>query len=332
VVCRPFSFRLFSGILAAALLFGVCALAKGGVEKARKGPPPKNGQSLEKIDQILKSLEIDLLLIQPDPAPSGGVNFGNGTAAILAPADAEAIARECRPAVKAAAPVVRARTRVVYRKKAWVPIYIYGTTPSFLDVRGWGIERGRRFTDRQVENGAGVCLLGQTLVNELFGTKNPLNQMIRVNNHPLKVVGILSRKGANVMGLDRDDVLLVPWTTLRDKVNGSTRADTKQDTNKSPSEGAKKAKSLKDLYPLPKPNKVFVAPPRVDQVVVKVASEKEIPGAIKKITALLRKRHHIARGEPDDFNIRDLSEMARALRSARELMKDKKPKKDGSRR
>jgi ABC-type antimicrobial peptide transport system permease subunit len=314
--------RLFSGILAAAVLFGACALAKGAPERPRKGPPPKKGLSRDKIDQILKSLELDLLLIQPGPAPSSAVNFGNGTATTLTPADAEAIARECRPMVRAAAPVVRARPRVVYRKKAWVPLSIYGTTPSFLDIRGWGIERGRRFTNREVKNGAGVCLLGQTLVNELFGKENPLNRVVRVNNHPLKVVGILSRKGANLMGLDQDDIMLAPWTTLRAKVNGSTKADSKQDTKKSPTEAAKKANSLKDLYPHPAPNQVYVMPPRVDQIVVKVAGEKEIPGAIKKITALLRKHHHIARGSRDDFNIRDMSEMARALRDARQLMKD----------
>ena len=330
MVCRTLPSRIFSGILAAAVLFGVCPLAKGGPEKARKGPPPKKGLSREKIDRILKSLDIDLLLILPGPAPSGGVKFGKVPATTLTPGDAEAIARECRPAVRAAAPVVSTRTRLVYRKKSWVPTYIYGTTPSFLNVRGWGIARGRRFTDREVKNGAGVCLLGQTLVHELFGKKNPVNQVIRVNNHPLKVVGVLSRKGANVMGLDQDDILVAPWTTVRDKVNPPTRADSKKGANQSPSEASKKANSLKDLYPRPAPNLLPVGPPRVDQIVVKVAGEKEIPGAIKKITALLRKRHHIARGEPDDFNIRDLSEMARALRSMRELMKDKEPRRKGN--
>jgi hypothetical protein len=209
---------------------------------------------------------------------------------------------------------------------AWVPLYIYGTTPSFLEVRGWGIERGRRFTDRDGKNGAGDCLLGQTLVKEWFGKENPLNQVIRVNNHSLKVVGILSRKGANLMGIDQDDLLLAPWKTVRDKINRSAKADTKQDANKPPSKAARKANRLNDLYP-PPPNQGTVASAGVDQIVVKVAGEKEIAGAIKKITALLRERHHIARGEPDDFNIRDMSEMARALRSRGNSMKDKEPRK-----
>jgi hypothetical protein len=331
VVGRTLPSRLVSGILAAAVLFGACALAQGASEKARKGPPPKKGLSRDRIDQLLKSLEIDLLLILPVPAPGGGVTFDGGTAATLTPADAEAIARECRPAVRAAAPVVRARTRVVYRKKAWVPLYVCGTTPAFLDVRGWGLERGRRFTDREVERGVGVCLLGQTLVTELFGKENPLGQVVRVNGHPFKVVGILSRKGGNLMGLDRDDILLAPWGALRDTVTGSTKADTTRHAAKSPAGAAKKANSLtdlsfKELYPQAAPSRVSAAFPRVDQVVVKVAGEEAIPGAVKKITALLRERHHIAPGMPDDFNIRDMTEMARALRRARERMEGKEPR------
>jgi hypothetical protein len=322
---------LSSGILAAAVLLGGIALAKGGPEKAPKGPPPKSGPSRDIIDQILKGLETDLLLIQPGLASSGGVNFGDGTATTLTPADAEAIARKYRPAVSAAAPVVRARTRVAYRTKAWVPVFIYGTTPTFLDVRGWGIERGRRFTDREAEGRAGVCLLGQTLVHELFGKEDPLNRVVRVNDHPLKVVGVLSRKGANLMGLDRDDILLAPWRAVRDKVNGSARTGSRQHATGSPTDAAEMASSLKDLYPQPAPNQVSAAAAGVGQIVVKVAGEKEVPGAIRKITALLRKRHHIAPGTPDDFTIRDMSEMARALRSARERMQGREPRKDDPR-
>ena len=280
-----------------------------GAMSTRDGRPARQSWAVPgQHDRMLKSLETDLLLIQP----SSGFNFGNDTTTILTPGDAEAIARECRPAVKAVAPVVRARTRVVYRKMGRVPLYTYGTSPSFLDARGWGLERGRPFTDREVKNGTSVCLLGQTLVHELFGNVNPLDQTVRVNNQPLKVVGILSRKGDNVMGLDQDDLLLAPWTTVKDKVNKPQQSSM---------DGPDAASTLDaPLYPQT-PSAASVVRPQVDQIVVKVAGEKEILAAVKQITALLRKRHHIGAGMPDDFNIRDMSEMARVLRSTQKLMK-----------
>src|SRR5215472_11855523 len=121
------------------------------------------------IQQTIKSMGANNLLVRPGTASSGGVSFGSGSVITLTPQDADAILREC-PAVDAVAPVVRARTQVVYGNRNWVPLYIYGTTPSFLDVRDWeDMEEGEPFTDRDVLGATKVCLLGQTLVRELFG-------------------------------------------------------------------------------------------------------------------------------------------------------------------
>src|SRR5205823_13047620 len=152
---------------------------------------------------------------------SGGVSFGSGSVITLTPQDAEAILRECRPAVSAVAPVVRARTQVVYGNRNWVPLYIYGTTPSFLEVRDWDqLEEGEPFTERDVLGGTKVCVLGQTLVRELFQGESPVGKEVRVQNVSFRVVGVLSRKGANMMGLDQDDILLAPWTTIKYRVAG----------------------------------------------------------------------------------------------------------------
>src|SRR5205085_1563214 len=146
------------------------------------------------VQQTIKSMGANNLLVQPGTASSGGVSFGSGTIVTLTPQDAEAISRDC-PAVSGVAPIVRARAQVVYGNKNWVPIYLYGTTPSFLDVRDWEqLEEGQPFTDRDVRNGNMVCLLGQTIVRELFGDESPLNKEIRVQNVSLKVVGVLTRK------------------------------------------------------------------------------------------------------------------------------------------
>src|SRR5262245_7381032 len=113
------------------------------------------------VKQTIASMGADNLLVQPGTASSGGVSFGSGSIITLTPQDADAILRECQPAVAAVAPVVRARTQVVYGNRNWVPVYIYGTTPSFLDVREWhDLDAGESFTDRDVLGGTKVCMLG----------------------------------------------------------------------------------------------------------------------------------------------------------------------------
>src|SRR5207253_6109476 len=131
------------------------------------------------VKQTIASMGANMLLVQPGTASSGGVTFGSGSVLTLTPADGDAILREC-PAVSNVAPVVRARTQVVYGNRNWVPLYIYGTTPSFLDVRDWqDLEEGGVFTDRDVRNGSKVCLLGQTLVRELFQNESPVGKEVR---------------------------------------------------------------------------------------------------------------------------------------------------------
>src|SRR3954449_10275592 len=135
------------------------------------------------MQQTIASMGANNLLVQPGTASSGGVSLGGGSVITLTPQDAEAILRECRPTVSAVAPVVRARTQVVYGNRNWVPMYIYGTTPAFLQVRDWeDLEEGETFTDRDVLGGTKVCVLGQTLVRELFGGESPIGKEVRVQN------------------------------------------------------------------------------------------------------------------------------------------------------
>src|SRR5260370_12011678 len=147
------------------------------------------GQGSKKaVAQTIQSMGANNLLIQPGTASSGGVSFGSGSIRTLTPADADAIARECQPAVASVAPIVRARTQVVYGNKNWVPLYIYGTTPSFLDVREWDLAEGRAFTDQEVNAGAEVCMIGQPILRELIGRQSPTVSGLRVMKNPMKRV------------------------------------------------------------------------------------------------------------------------------------------------
>src|SRR5437763_15557401 len=143
------------------------------------------GQGSKKaVARTIQSMGANNLLIQPGTASSGGVSFGSGSAMTLTPQDAFAIERECRSVVAGVAPVVRVRTQVVYGNKNWVPLYVYGTTPSFLDVRQWDTDQGRAFTNQEVNSSAEVCLVGQTIVRELFNGQSPLGHVVRINNDP----------------------------------------------------------------------------------------------------------------------------------------------------
>jgi ABC-type antimicrobial peptide transport system permease subunit len=284
------------------------------------------------VQKTIKSMGADNLLVQPGTAASGGVSFGSGSIVTLTPQDAEAISHEC-PAVTAVAPIVRARTQVVYGNRNWVPLYIYGTTPTFLEVREWqDLEEGEIFSDRDVRNGSKVCLLGQTLIKELFQGESPLGKEVRVQNVSFRVVGVLSRKGANMMGLDQDDILLAPWTTIKYRVAGVSattanqsavvKTDTTQQVN---SLSQLYPNTSGTLYPIPSPTQAADTPmpvrfTNVDQILVRAGSTPEIPLAIRQITELLHERHRIGAGQPDDFNIRDMTEMTKALASTSELM------------
>src|SRR5262249_24981289 len=134
------------------------------------------------IKKTIASMGANNLLVQPGTAASGGVSFGSGSVITLTPQDAEAGLRDCPPLANVP-PVVRVRTQVVYGNRNWVPLYIYGTTPSFLDVRDWtDLDEGEPFTDRDVRNGSKVCLIGRTLVRELFAGQSPVGKELRVQN------------------------------------------------------------------------------------------------------------------------------------------------------
>ena len=159
----------------------------------------------------------------------------------LTPQDAEAILNES-PAIKGSVPVVRARTQVIYGNRNWVPSFIYGTTPAWLDVREWGLAEGDMFTERDVRNASKVCVLGQRLVRELFQGENPIGKEVRVQNVSFRVVGVLTSKGANMMGMDQDDLLLAPWTTIKFRVTGSSATT----ANQSAGGGCLRVKHLHD--------------------------------------------------------------------------------------
>jgi macrolide transport system ATP-binding/permease protein len=291
--------------------------------------------SASAIQATIASMGANNLLILPGTASSGGVSFGAGSVMTLTPQDSEAILSEV-PSVRAAAPIVRARTQVIYGNRNWVPVFIYGTTPAYLDVREWGLAEGEPFTERDVRNASKVCLLGQRLVRELFQGESPIGQEVRVQNVSFRVIGVLSAKGANMMGIDQDDILLAPWTTIKFRVTGSSAATANQSagaTSSGSSSTSQAVNTLSQIYPSSQ-NKLYpeqsatqaadtplpVRFVNVDQIITAARSTREVPAAIKQVTQLLRERHRIRPGEPEDFSIRDMTEITRTFSATASTM------------
>jgi ABC-type antimicrobial peptide transport system permease subunit len=283
------------------------------------------------IQKSIASMGSNMIMIQPGTAASGGVSFGAGSVMTLTPADAEAVAQQC-PDVHAVAPAVTARTQVVYGNKNWVPFFVVGTTPDYLKIRNWTeLAQGDMFTDRDVLNANKVCVIGQTLARELFEGASPVGKEIRIKNVAFKVVGILSLKGANMMGMDQDDIIVAPWTAIKFRVTGTSLGNVNQSIAASTSSSS--VNSLKNLYPnaqlnlyplqsatqaadTPQPIRFI----NVDVILAMADSTQNIPAAVNQINVLLRERHHLRPEEPDDFSVRDMTEMIKTFTTTTSLM------------
>jgi ABC-type antimicrobial peptide transport system permease subunit len=179
-------------------------------------------------------------------------------------------------------------------------------------------------------------VLGQRLVKELFQGENPIGKEVRVQNVSFRVVGVLTAKGANMMGMDQDDVLLAPWTTIKFRVTGSSAETGNQSATTTSTAGSATSTTVnslnqiyptsqKKLYPEQSATQAADTPQpvrfiNVDQILTAGRSAQEVPAVIKQITQLLRERHRIGPGEADDFNIRDFTEMTKALSSTSTMM------------
>ena len=282
------------------------------------------------LKKTIASMGANVLVIQPGTASSGGVSFGAGSTTTLTPEDSQAILREC-PAIRNATPMVRARTQVVYGNRNWVPNAIYGTTPAYLEVQNWSIlAEGEPFSERDVLNGNRVCILGQTLVRELFEGASPLGKDIRIKNIAFRVIGVLTPKGANMMGFDQDDVILAPWTTIKYRVTGASLSTSNQSTDATASTSVN---TLSNLYPATHgtlypeqsaaqqaDNPMPVRFANIDSIMAAANNSGEISMAIEQITGVLRERHRIRGDDPDDFNIRNMAELTKTLSTTTTLM------------
>ncbi len=275
------------------------------------------------IQKSIASVGANQIGVEPGASHAGGVSAGAQSALTLTPEDAAAIAREC-PAVQWAAPSVDARAQLIYGNKNWGSASVKGTTPDYLNVRNWEkMAAGSAFTDEDVRRAAEVCVIGQTVADGLFGKESPVGKEIRLKNIGLKVVGVLPRKGANMTGRDQDDIIVLPYTTVRYRLSGSKLTF----ANGTASPAAKSSvNSLNAVYPS---QSVALYPPistgqtantpmvyrfnDLDDIYVSAVSPEMIDTAMEQIRGVLRERHKIGPGEEDDFDVHSSTEISQAL-------------------
>ncbi len=234
------------------------------------------------IEAQISSIGSNLILVLPGSTTSGGVRMGAGTRSTLTMDDADAILKEC-PAVSEVAPVHNGVAQVVYGNQNW-STGITGTTPGMLIVRDWPLSAGRAFTEQDVKSSTKVCLLGQTVVENLFGGIDPLGQVVRIKKIPFTVIGVLESKGQSPMGQDQDDIIYVPVTTAQKKLFGTG------------------------------------IPGSVRTIIVKAKNKEDLSRAEQQINDLLRQRHHLGERQEDDFTVRNLTQMMEVAEESTKVM------------
>jgi macrolide transport system ATP-binding/permease protein len=280
------------------------------------------------VEAQINSLGTNLLIVVPGATTANGVRAGLGSNSTLTVGDAQALARGGGP-VGLVTYMDRQVAQVVSGNHNW-STNIQGTTPSYFAIRDWPPSIGRIFTDSEEKAGAPVCLLGQTVVNNLFGEgQNPVGATIRVKNSPMKVIGVLSVKGQSSYGQDQDDVVIVPFNTAERKVLGVSAPQS------TPAPAAVATASATNPYAsVPTTNSVyssstestspFGSAPKITGVVntmfIKASSSDQVDNAVAQITRTLHERHHIQAKQDDDFTVRDLSEIAAASENATQAM------------
>jgi putative ABC transport system permease protein len=223
------------------------------------------------ISQQIASIGSNIILVLPGSTTSGGLRTGSGGAQSLVTDDARAIMNEC-PSVELAAPTTRGSALVVYGNMNWTTITM-GTTPELFIIREWGVASGRGIEQQDVDGALKVCVIGQTVAENLFGSSDPVDKIIRIKKIPFTVVGVLEKKGQSPQGQDQDDVIFVPVRTAqRNLVRSST-------------------------------------PGTVGAILVKARSEGQLGSAEEEIKALLNQRHRITGDKEPDYSTRNLSEI-----------------------
>lgn len=233
------------------------------------------GQTVQNmIDDSFSSMGGNMLIILPGASTSGGVRTAMGRPTVTRD-DMDAM-KEVKD-VMTTSYATQGTVQAVYGKNNW-SVTATGVTPDYLVIGNWEIDKGAAFTLKDLKAASSYVILGQTVVDELFGAENPIGKSIRLNNRPFLVIGTLKEKGAGLTGDDQDNVIFMPFTTLRQKIRGARQ------------------------------------PQMINVGFVKVATEDKLEAVMQRITYLLRARHHLKENTEDDFTVRNMAELVATVK------------------
>ncbi len=238
----------------------------------------------DRVQEQMKGLGSNIMLVMPGGVTQGGVRLGASTGQGLSEDDANAIARDV-PEVQVAAPSMRTGAQVIAGNTNW-STSIMGSTNDYLEAREWPLQSGRAFEAAEIQGSAKVAMIGQTVATQLFGESDPLDQVIRVKKVPVTIIGVLGKKGQNSLGQDQDDIVVVPISTYRNRIQGGNAGKLK----------------------------------RVGSISVKVKEGQSMKIAEENIKDLLRQRMKVQPGGDEPFTIRNLTEILQAQEESSKVM------------
>ncbi len=282
--------------------------------------------SAEAIRKNIERMGANSIVVMGGVRRVAGISMGTSSWISLYPADAEAIRKECPSVQHVSSIVATSNIQLIYGSNNWVPANITGVDVDYFAIRNWDIEEGRLFTQHEVDNNARVCLVGQTVLRELFGGKSPLDTELRIGNSTFRVIGVMKAKGASMFGGDEDDIILMPWTTARMRITGRSNGYATNTTRTASSTpGAIYSGSGIALYPSQDSNlsndymwnPKFV---RINQILVSATSTEKVQDAVREISLLLRERHHLSDDIDDDFRIHNNADFLNMMNGTSELM------------
>jgi putative ABC transport system permease protein len=231
------------------------------------------------VARAITNIGANMIWVEAGGVNRNGVRTGTFSTKTLTMLDYEAI-KDQISLVTNVTPQADTRVQVIYGNQNW-STPVRGVGPEYVELKNWHVVRGGMYTAVDVERDNRVCVLGQTVVDQLFGIQGPVGETIRVNNEPCVVVGVLEVKGQSAVGQDQDDQFLMPYTTVMKKIKGQ---------------------------------------PWLDDILMSATSAAVVDEAEDAITALLRQRHHIQPGADDDFNLRHPTEIAEAVKQSTQTM------------
>jgi putative ABC transport system permease protein len=237
-----------------------------------------------RVKEQIAGLGSNLMILWAGSVTTAGVRGGSGTAQTLVEDDAWAVMNEIAE-IQVAAPTQRGSGQIVWGNANWLAS-IVGTTPEYFEARDWGLVNGRLFEAGEMSGAGKVAIIGQTVARELFGDSDPVDQIIRVRGVPFTVIGLLERKGQSMMGQDQDDIVIIPLTTARNKIFGALQGRIG----------------------------------RVSSIFIKAKDGVDMKEAEDKVRILLRQRHRLTGNTPDDFSLRNLTEILQAQEAASKVM------------